>query len=378
MRAKIVKKKLEKIPSNVKKKLEKIYYDPKHPASFSTVDKLWLALEKKIPKKTVIEWLISQDTYTRHKPRRVHFPRNCYIITNIAELYEADLAIFPDEYAKHNDGFKYILVVIDCFSKFMFVEPLKRRTTEAIIVAFKKILDRTGVKCDRLQSDHGGEFDSHKFRALMKENGIIFNTTSNPDTKASIVERSLRTIKGKIYKYLTYANTFRYIDVLNDIVSAYNNTYHSTIKMKPSEVNDKNILQVYRNIRESQLKRLKNNVKKKKPKFTCGDYVRITKSKHIFEKSFTCNFTEEVFRIKSVATRTPTVYYLEDLGGEEITGTFYEPELQKVLYDEGAAKAIEKIIKQSRQGKTVQYFVKFRGYPDKFNCWVNSSAITPI
>lgn len=363
---------------NVKKILEKIYYDPKHPASFSTVDKLYMAAGRKIPKKEVINWLISQDTYTRHKARRVHFPRNRYIITNINELYEADLAIFPEEYAKHNDGVKYLLVVIDCFSKFMFVEPLKRKTTEAIIEAFKKIFKRTGVKCYRLSSDKGGEFASKKFRAFMKENGIVSNTTNNPDTKASIVERSLRTIKGKIYKYLTYANSFRYISVLNDIVNAYNNSYHRSIKMTPSQVNDENIVQVYRNIKESQMKRLKIAKKKKKAKYKPGDYVRITKAKIIFEKSFVSNFTEEIFKIKSVATRTPVVYYLEDLAGEEISGTFYEPELQKVLYDEGAARAIEKIIKQRRQGKSVQYLVKFRGYPDKFNCWVNSSAITPI
>lgn len=98
----------------------------------------------------------------------------------------------------------------------------------------------------------------------------------------------------------------------------------------------------------------------------------------MFEKGFTANFTEEIFRITSIALRTPVVYYIEDLAGEEISGTFYEPELQKVIYDEGAACAIEKIIKQRRQGKNVQYFVKFRGYPSKFNSWVNSSAISTI
>lgn len=86
---------------SIVKKLKKIYYDPKHPASFSTVDKLWNATDKKISKKAVTEWLLAQDTYTRHKPKRVRFQRNCYIVTNIAELYEADLGIFPEQYAKY-------------------------------------------------------------------------------------------------------------------------------------------------------------------------------------------------------------------------------------------------------------------------------------
>lgn len=90
-------------------KLSKIYYTPDHPASFSNVNKLWLATGKKIPKKTITEWLIAQDTYTRHKPRRTHFRRNCYILNNIDQLWESDLIIMPPDYAEHNDGVKYIL-----------------------------------------------------------------------------------------------------------------------------------------------------------------------------------------------------------------------------------------------------------------------------
>lgn len=360
------------------KKLEKIYYNPKHSASFSTVDKLYKAAGREIPKKIVTEWLMGQATYTRHRPKRVRFQRNCYIVSNIAELYEADLGIFPEEYARYNDGVKYLLLVIDCFSKFMFVEPLKRKTTEAVIAAFKNIFKRSSVRCQRLQTDSGGEFLSKKFSQFMKLNDIKFNTTKNPDTKACIAERAIRTLKGKLYKYLSYANTFRYVDVLDDIVNSYNNTYHRTIKMTPSEVNDKNILQVHKNIRESQMASVKILKKPKKPKFKVGDYVRISNERTVFKKGFTPGFSEELFKITSVALRTPVVYYIEDLAGEEISGTFYEPELQKVIYDEGAACAIEKIIKQRRQGKTIQYFVKFRGYPTKFNSWVNSSEISSI
>lgn len=179
----------------------------------------------------------------------------------------------------------------------------------------------------------------------MKDNDIIFNTTRNSDIKCSIAERVIRTIKEKIFKYLTYANSFRYVDVLDDIVGAYNNTYHRNIKMTPNEVNDKNILQVYRNIRESQKLVPK---KKLRVKLKVGDYVRITRSKNVFEKGYQCNWTEEVFRVKSVVKRTPIVYRLADLQNEDIEGTFYEQEIQKVIYDEGAVRAIEKIIKQRR------------------------------
>lgn len=90
-------------------KLSKIYYDPKHSAGFSNVNKLWIATGKKIPKKSITQWLIGQDTYTRNKPRRIHFPRNCYLVTNIDETWESDLLIFPDQYSIDNDGVKYVL-----------------------------------------------------------------------------------------------------------------------------------------------------------------------------------------------------------------------------------------------------------------------------
>lgn len=361
------------------KKLEKIYYDPKHPASFSTINKLWLASGKKISKKLVTEWLLGQDTYTRHKPRRVHFPRNCYLLNNIMELWEADLIVFPDYYSRHNDGVKYILLVIDCFSKFIFVEPLKRKTTEATIEAFKNIFGRTPIKCDRLATDKGGEFDSIKFRAFMKSNDITYNTTNNPDIKASVAERAVRTIKGKIFKYLTHANTFRYIDVLDDIVESYNDGFHRTIKMAPSEVNEKNILQVYRNTRNSQKLQPKVSRKvEKRAKLKVGDYVRISKSKTVFDKSYLPNYTEELFIVKSIVNRRPVVYYLKDLGEEEIEGTFYEAELQKVKFDEGAARAIEKIIKQRTVGKKLQYLVKWRSYGPKFNSWIDANTVTAI
>lgn len=94
------------------KKLSKIYYTPSHPASFSSVNKLWLATNKKFSKNKILEWVQKQYTYTRHKPRRIHFRRNCYDITNIGDLWECDLAEFSADYSKENNGIKYLLGMI--------------------------------------------------------------------------------------------------------------------------------------------------------------------------------------------------------------------------------------------------------------------------
>lgn len=95
--------------NKIEKQLSAIYYAVDHPASFSNVNKLWLATLKKIPKKAITEWLLKQDTYTRHKPLRKNFRRNCYILNNIDQLWEIDLIVFPPEYAQHNGDIKYIL-----------------------------------------------------------------------------------------------------------------------------------------------------------------------------------------------------------------------------------------------------------------------------
>lgn len=256
----------------------------------------------------------------------------------------------------------------------MFVEPLKRKDAEAVITGFKKIFARTTRRPLRIQSDQGKEFNSAKFKKFLKENGIIYNTTSNPDTKAAICERSIRTLKGRIFKYLTYANTYTFIDKLDDFVKAYNNCYHRTIKMTPSSVDERNILEVYENIRDSQ----RVPSKTARPKVKVGDYVRITKYKNVFEKGYETTFTEEVFRVKTIVPRNPIVYRIDDLAGEEIKGTFYEREIQKVIFDETAARAIDKIIKQKGKGKNLQYLIRWRGFPTKFDSWILASSITPI
>lgn len=130
-----------------------------------------------------------------------------------------------------------------------------------MLTAFKKIFKKTELKPVRIQSDGGAEFTNLKLRKFLKENGVIYNSTRNPDTKASICERSIRTLKGRIFKYFTHSGSLKFIDKLDDFVDAYNNSYHRTIKMAPVDVNERNILQVFNNITQSQKPR-----KRKRPK----------------------------------------------------------------------------------------------------------------
>ena len=137
------------------------------------------------------------------------------------------------------------------------------------------------------------------------------------EEKSAVVERFIRTLKTKIYKYMTSVSKNVYIDKLDDIVNEYNNTYHTTIKMKPVDVKDNTYID------------FKKEVNDEDPKFKIGDHVRISKYKNIFAKGYTPNLPEEVFVIKEVKSTVPWTYVINDLAGEEIIGTFYEKELQK-------------------------------------------------
>ena len=143
-------------------------------------------------------------------------------------------------------------------------------------------------------------------------------------------ERFIRTLKSKIYKYMTSISKNVYIDKLDDIVDEYNNTYHTTIKMKPIDVKDNTYINTSKKI---------NN---KDPKFKVGDRVRISKYKNIFAKGYMPNWSEEVFVIKKVKNTVPRTYVINDINGQEIIGAFYEKELQKTNQEEFR---IEKVIR---------------------------------
>ena len=180
--------------------------------------------------------------------------------------------------------------------------------------------------------------------------------STHNEGKSVVSERFIRTLKSKIYKYMTSISKNVYIDKLDYIVNKYNNTYHTTIKMKPIDVKDNTYINTSKEI---------NN---KDPKFKVGDYVRISKYKNIFAKGYMPNWSAEVFVIKKVKNTIPWTYVINDLNGEEIIGTFYEKELQKTNQEEFR---IEKVIRR----KEDKLYVKWKGYDNSFNSWIDKKDI---
>ena len=342
--------------------MEDIYFDPRGSGSFSGVQSLQRYARK--DKSTVERFLRGQDAYTLHKPTRVRFPRRRTYAKGINDLFQADL-VEVGSIASHNDGYRYILTCIDVFSKRAWAVPLKTKSGPEVTSAFERILAEG--KCTMLQTDKGSEWLNSKFQTMLRQNDIKFYTSENEDIKAAVVERFNRTLKSRMWRYFTYKNTRRFVDVLADLIHSYNNTLHRSIGMKPSEVDATN--------EERVRKKLYPLKSKKKPKwkYLVGDKVRISMQRMPFRKGYVGSWSEEIYVVRLRHPTQPVTYGIADLGDEAIKGKFYEPELQKIDKRDDVY-IVEKILKTRKRGGKIEYFVKWRSYPDKFNSWVSDVA----
>lgn len=348
-----------------------IYYDPANPLGYSGAHSLVNAVKTHTSSEDVKEWLQKQDAYTIHKPVTKRFSRNRYIVHNIFELWQADLCDMRN-LKQYNDGVNYILTVIDVFSKVAWAKPLKLKTASSVINAFKEIFEECGTTPVNLETDKGKEFVAKSVQMFFKNYEINFYVTNNPDVKAAIIERFNRTLKTRMWRYFTYANSYRYVDVLSDLIDSYNNRYHSSIKMAPHNVSEQNVLQVWNNLYR------KGVGERRKPKYKLDQHVRISRTKQIFEKGYENNWSLEIFKISKVINRRPPVYRITDLNNEEIEGTFYEQELQPITLAPDAIFKIEKILDNKGRGVNKKFLVKWQGYSDKFNSWVSQSELQQI
>ena len=357
----------------MEKTLSSIYLDPSQPASFGGLDAVYRAVKEKgkskICRKQVQDWLSQQDVYTLQKPARRHYKRSRVIVPGVDAQFQADL-VDVQNLSRFNKGYKYLLTCIDIFSKYAWVVPLKTEQGQELVKVFQTILS-SGRKPNKLQTDQSTEFLNRVFQKFLRENNIDFFTV-NSGLKASAVERFNRTFKNKMYKYFTAKNTLTYIDVLPKLVKSYNNTYHRSIKMKPSQVTKSNEAKVWDTLYGTD-----DVDKRVRYKFRVGDRVRISKVTRIFEKSYLPNYTEEMFTIYQRFSRQVPVYKLKDDAGEILDGTFYEAELQKVVKEDDVYR-VEKVLRKRKHKGVVEYFVKWKGYPDKFNSWVVESDISKL
>ena len=191
-------------------------------------------------------------------------------------------------------------------------------------------------------------------KSWLQDSDIVMYSTHN-EGKSVVPERFIKSLRNRIYKYMTSISKNVYIDKLDDIANENSNTYHRTIKMKLIDVKDNTYISTGKKVND------------KDPKFKVGDHVKISKCKNFFAKGYTRNWSKEIFVIKEIKNTVPWAYVINDLNGEEIIGTFYEKELQKINQQEFR---IEEVIKKNGN----KLYGKWKGYDSSFNSWIDKKV----
>jgi hypothetical protein len=351
--------------SSINKAIRKAYFEFDSSASaFSGLDTVYQQAKKydnNVTRNAVKSYLEGEETYTLHRPQRHHYDRLRTVPTGLNSDWQCDLADFQKVSAQNN-GFRYLLVCIDVLSRKIHVAPTKSKNSGDMKEAFEKIFSH--VKPTKLYSDQGLEFQAAPMLDYFMRYGIQKRVMYSPHIHAGVVERSIRTIKGRLYRYFTQKKTTKWIDVIDKIVDGINNSVNRTIGVSPNSVTLQNSIELFKKV-------YKQPEDKKEPNFKEGDIVRIDKEKGIFGKYYLPNFTEELFRISAVKKTQPPHYKIVDLEGEEIRGVFYEPELSKTTLEPN--QRIGEIIKERKTRKGAQYLIHWIGENNN-NQWIQEGS----
>lgn len=263
-----------------------------------------------------------------HKRVIKKFPRRRIVTLGVDDLWAADLVIMR-KYANVNDGYRYMLNIIDTFSKFAWSEPLMTKTGVEVAKSFSTILKRAmgnnHTAPNLLHTDKGTEFVNRDFKRLMETHRIKMYHTENEE-KSAIVERFNRTLNEKMKVRFELMGSFRWIDILQDVLKQYNTSTHRTIGMRPADVTKADEQHLLRKYGSSP-------PVPKCVKLKPGDRVRIVAKKDTFANKYSRNWTREIFTVSKVLDTAPITYRINDKDGEEIIGSFYEKELQKTACD---------------------------------------------
>jgi transposase InsO family protein len=288
--------------------LTKLYYDAA--TTVNGRDRLYQKVSEKyigISRRKVQEFLRNQESYQLHlKPIKVKLV-NPIVSYKLYNIFQADL-IELSEFKHWNNGYEYILVVIDVYSKFLWAEPLKNKGAVTVSKAFEKIIESRS--CKTLQTDRGSEFINDTFKKLLEDYDIthVPSAPYNPKSQA-VAERANQTLKRLIYSHMTQFSTKRWVDVLPTLVNNYNNTYHNSTKHKPIELINGDI-DISKKIREDAKQRVRKASEKLSwlKDINVGDSVRLrsdtnpnVRKNRLFNKQYKALWSKEIYEVESVA-----------------------------------------------------------------------------
>lgn len=379
--------------NKLKDEIRKNYTSLNSPIAFSGISNI-RRYYPQASAQLIREALAGNETYTlyREPKRPKHY--NPVYVRKPREIIQADL-IDLQKLANNNKGIKYLLTVIDSYTRFAWVRALKDKKSDTVLNAFKDIVEHNmnNEIGEVFLADQGSEFINSKFRTYLRNNNVEVRLANN---KAPHIERFNRTLQNLIFRYLEENETETYYNQLDNLVRLYNNRFHRTIKMSPyrAETDEMAQKQLSENIEYYYKKAVGNHYlddlktgkeEEKRKRFKIGDLVRIAKYKTPFGKGYYQSFKETIYEISEVLTHMPIVMYKlknTETNQPEI-GTWYAEELQLVAKDFHTSDnvfKIEKILKRRINPKTKkeEVLIKWKNWSNKFNSWEPASAIKDI
>ena len=343
-------------------KINKLYITISQPGSFSGLTS-FLRNNSALTENEAKKELIKLPAYSLHKSVIRNFKRQKTIVYGIDNTWQIDLVDVSNlKNKKLSQFYNYLFVAIDVFSRYGFIQSMKNKTAKEATKALSIIFEKSKRKPQNIYSDNGKEFLGEFKSYLNKFNINQFFTKSIH--KAAIVERLNRTLKEKMYRVFTFTNSKNYVSILNDLISSYNNSYHSSIKMKPSEVTSKNQDIVFKNLYGSYYDNIIHF------KFKKGNYVRISVEKSLFEKGYTPNWSLDLYIISKQIPSYPPTYQIKNLDDTELERRFYDQELQLVSDDQFPYDTF-KVLKESASSVLIQKL----NSENKPSIWINKSEL---
>ena len=352
--------------------LQNVYFTPKSPGSFGSVQKVWKHIREDgvVSLNELKQWLLEQDEFTSYRSYKQKFRRPRVVVPYVDAVWGTDVAHMT-QFAKDNDNFGYFVVFIDLFSRFAFASPLKTLKGVEMKATLQELF--TKGKCEKLFSDRGTEYVNKVVENYLKSENVQHYTSLN-EKKVAHAERLIKNIKKKLFKYMNYKNTRRWVDVLEPFIQAYNNTYHRTIQMTPAEARKSDSYTVWTNQYEQPRRKARRVAKPRNKslyRFKIGDRVKLLALRKPFDREYQQAFTTEVFTIIDRAIKDGIdVYSIKDELNKPILGKFYANELTRVIVPDDKTYKIEKVLKRRTRNGRKEIYVKWLGYNNSFNSWV--------
>lgn len=347
-------------------RIENDWHD-KLPISFGGKYRAYEFYKDDLSKKYIDNEFKKIDTYSKFKEYKRARNFNPIYVRRKRHQFEADVIKFNDKLMLKATECANLLVLIDVFTKYVHLFPLKQITAKQTSACLENLFSEEDNRPKNLRTDSGSEFVNRLVKNVLDKYKITHFIARNKN-KCSIVERFNRTIQRLIYQKCNYNNTNNWISILDDVKKIYHNRYHRTIKMSPLDAEKDENQAKLRGIYAAKYS--KAEMKRKKPKFKVGDTVRISILRTNFSRGYHQNFTTEIWTVSEVLDNLPQPRYkVKDANGEILLSVLNENEL--VAFEKkDDVFTIEKILKVRKRKGLKQYLVRWAGYPESHNSWV--------